>query len=126
METLINKNDIQGLIVRAYPELRSANYVMIQFSDSKKTKEWLLDILPRITIAEIKPDDFALQIAFTYSGISKLIDTKKLEKPFSREFKEGMDISSRQRILGDLDANDPKNWTWGSEQNEPIDAVLMI
>jgi Dyp-type peroxidase family len=126
MENLIEKTDIQGLLVRAYKELGFAYYVMIHFNDPKKAKEWLADIIPKLTTADVKPADFAIQLAFTNSGVAKFIDTQKLQTPFSREFNEGMAVESRQRVLGDYDLSDPKRWVWGNEKKESIDAILMI
>jgi Dyp-type peroxidase family len=129
MEIQLQKEDIQGLLLRSYSELDSACYVMIKFNQIEKAKQWLAGIINKITTANTpKPFLFALQIAFTNHGIEKLRDKNDvILTHFSREFEEGITSEVRKRILGDLDTNDSSLWDWGNEKHDrEIDAVLML
>src|ERR1044071_3579704 len=102
-ETNLEFQDMQGLLARGYGDLPESCYLMLQFGDRTQARRWLGSIAGRISTAAAKETSFALQIAFTYRGISMLLDGVPLSYPFSREFMDGMTTKERQRILGDLE-----------------------
>lgn len=119
-------NNMQGLLIRGFGNLQGAQYVMLNFSDAVQAKGYLKELLPLITPGDEKPTDHALQVAFTYEGISFLQMPAEGLESFSREFKEGMTEPHRQFVLGDSGDNDPKNWEWGSPEQEIIHMLLMV
>jgi Dyp-type peroxidase family len=121
----LEQDDMQGLLVRSYGDLKEACFVMLRFEEVKKGQQWLLKLIPQIALASSKPSTIAVQIAFTNKGLSTFLSSDQLLEPFSREFAEGMVSPSRSRILGDLDTNDPTRWDWGRIDQE-IHAVLML
>ena len=52
-------------------------------------------------------------------------DGKGMISDFPPAFVLGMDSELRRRVLGDADANDPKNWDWGGP-DQHTDAVLLL
>jgi Dyp-type peroxidase family len=120
------RKDIQGLLKRAYKGLPETFYIMLRIHDARRAKEWLGTIVDQITPASVKPDDHALHIAFTFSGIKKLVPIDRLTEPFSREFTEGICKPERSRILGDIEDNKPENWLWNGTPETEVDILLMI
>jgi len=119
-------NDIQGLLIRSYSFLPEACYVMLQFTEQAQVRAFLADLLPDITRASHKRPDLAFHIAFTNTGIARLIPQEQLITGFAPEFTEGLNTKTRSRILGDFDTNAPEKWYWGGDHNPRVDAVLMI
>lgn len=119
-------NDMQGLLVRGYGNLQGAQYLLFRFTEVDSSREYLKKLLPQITKATQKPDDHAIQMAFTYDGLSFMELPDEALQSFSREFKEGMTEPHRQFILGDREENSPENWAWGSKVSGEIHLLLMI
>ena len=122
----INKYDTQGLLIRGYGNLPAACYILLQIQDAEKTKKWLREIESQITRGNTRDQVVGLNLAFTYGAFDKLRLPEKLLKPFSREFQEGMTVSSRARILGDVAENQAENWLWGGPETEPVDVLFML
>lgn len=140
------ESDMQGILKRGYSSLKSARYIFLQITDGHRARIYLKEILPLITNAdkstfkktttEGDPVE-AVQIAFTSSGFKKLGMPDKTLATFSREFVEGMSFSyanpngsggtvhERSTILGDVGANAPSKWRWGSGDNQ-VDCMLML
>src|SRR5258705_8069217 len=116
----LEKDDIQGLLIRGYSNLHEAAFVLLNFSNPENTKAYLSSILPKITSGEKAPDDFALQFAITNLGLQAINIQKEIYESFCRQFKEGMTDEHRRFILGDYEDNDPANWIWGAPQHQPV------
>lgn len=129
-EVQIEKEDIQGLLVRGFKMLNAASYVMLQFSEPGKAKQYLDSLCSRLTDAREEPENVAVQFAFTIDGIKKLQLPRELTGSFSRQFKEGMTESTRRIVLGDVAENAPENWEWGNwsedSQHKVIHGMLML
>jgi Dyp-type peroxidase family len=124
---MLNRGDMQGLILRAYSELPFASYYLLEIVDPILFKLWLAErlIANDVTTSEDRPGqrDHALNLAFTYLGLNRLgVRTKPLPVPnsggltydgFGLEFKEGLVVPERSRFLGDMEENDPWHWSWG-------------
>ncbi len=118
--------EIQGIILRGYAELSCGSYFLLSFPESSKPKNWLIEILPQITVADQKPQSTALQLALTVAGLSRLGLKDEDLKGFALEFQGGMTLPWRGRLLGDDDASAPEEWLWGGPNNPAIAAVLLI
>jgi Dyp-type peroxidase family len=81
------------------------------------------------------PETWALNVAFTRSGLARLGTTEAELARFSDEFYEGMapppDADGRpgrrSSLLGDVDRNSPAHWTWGGwKACNDFDGVLLL
>jgi Dyp-type peroxidase family len=149
--TDLQKDDMQGLIVRGYRTLRAATYILLKITDATAAKQYFSFLVDNGIITNEntnrdekkinKDPDEAVNIAFTSSGISHLT-TPEVLATFSREFIEGMSVrrgtyqtsqsatgkpdpEERAILLGDQDRNHPDLWQWGNEK-KPVDAILMV
>lgn len=125
METLELK-DIQGIIVRGYANMPAAAFVALGIRDVAYAKRWLQDISPRITSADEKKGDSALNIAFTFKALEALgLGTEALDS-FPIELEDGMTTRHKQLFLGDYGSSDPDRWEWGGRMNDPVHILLML
>jgi Dyp-type peroxidase family len=126
----VDRDDVQGLVVRSYRNLHYAAYVPLAFSSSGGARAWLGELLPQLTLAnkssgEVRQDGRAINIAFTRSGLDRLGLTDVVG--FSREFNEGLAGNEhRVRLLGDTGSSAPTNWMWGAPQHPEIHAMLFL
>jgi Dyp-type peroxidase family len=125
MET-IEKNDVQGILVRGYTELPSACFLLLKIKSVISAKSWFRTNITRITPGDQKPLVVAANIAFTLSGLKTLDLDEEIVKTFSFEFQEGMDSPHKQFLLGDYGRSDPANWNWGNSKTDPIHVLLML
>ena len=120
--------DIQGLVLFGYAHAKSAKYLLLEFTDVPKSKQWLSTIAEEITrkskVFDKKREVF--NIAFTYQGFQALGLPQKVLSQFDHEFIEGIDTPHRNRVLGDLGKNAPENWHWGGKHNASVHAVLCV
>ena len=130
----VDERDVQGLIVRSYSALKHAFYVPVAFEDGDPTngRAWVRDLSDGEAVnpasrprQAIEAGGTALNIAFTYAGLSAL-GISKTTTGFSREFMEGMAEEHRQRLLGDTGSGHPDKWTWGGPKNPPVHAFLFL
>lgn len=121
----LETRDIQALVLRAHSELPGARYLLLRVLDAKQARTYLQDVATRITRASVRPETFALQIAFTATGLAALEMAPQVLATFSREFLEGMDQTDRADALGDREKNDPSGWEWG-QKAKAVDALLMV
>lgn len=126
MADTLDLQDIQGLIIRGYGNLRAACYILLEISDPQLAKIWLNALAGTITTGQARPEEKALNIAFTYPGIKKLGLEPAILAIFSNEFINGMAIPHRSLLLGDVEESSPAQWTWGGPSTRPIDMVLML
>src|SRR5690554_4609242 len=119
-------NDMQGLLVRGFGNLQGAQYMLFRFTTIEGATAYIRDLMPLITNAGEKPEDKALQLAFTYQGLRFLNLPEEALSSFSREFKEGMTDNHRRFILGDLGENDPVHWQWGDKKTREIHLLLLL
>ena len=117
--------DIQAIILRGYPKLRSACYLLLTIDQPKRCLEWLTRaVLDRVVSFQSQPEECALNIAFGYSGLQQLGIPETTLHSFSRPFKEGMSVEHRQRSLGDHGESAPDRWLWGGEADR-VDILLL-
>jgi len=119
-------DDIQGIIVRGYSNLKAASFVLLQIGDASKTKLWLAELAGKVQDGATKPTKICLNIAFTFEGLRTLgLDSLALSL-FSNEFQEGMTGEYRSRILGDQGESAPGKWQWGGPKSERIHILLLL
>jgi Dyp-type peroxidase family len=134
-EITLALKDIQGIVLSGYNHTDYVNYMLIQFQDGDKGREWLSQLIWEITSSEpykkapdgskVKPESL-LNIAFTYEGLKVLGLPQQSLDTFSTEFIEGMAEPFRAKQMGDTDDSHPDKWEFGGKTTEPIHAVLMV
>ena len=120
--------DIQGFALRGFGQLAHSGYSFVRLESLIEFKHWLAQALHsrQITPATVRKVEAGqrLCIAFSASGLRKLLGNGFLQASFAPEFIEGMVQEHRSRLLGDLQGNDPEHWRWG--RDDGIDAMLML
>lgn len=135
-------DDIQGLVISGYGHLGHACYLFLQFNDGPQGRAWLDGLIPEIATGAPWPKDennvtlkpsSILNVAFTYSGLRKLVGDEAHLETLPPEFVEGMTFGQRpEKILGDTEDNDPHNWEFGGwneaagKSPEDMHAILII
>jgi deferrochelatase/peroxidase EfeB len=95
--------------------------------DPAKAREWIGGNIGNVTTAAPnRKARCALHLAFTCEGLRKLGVSDKVLGDFSLEFTGGMVDPNRSRRLGDVEANDPKNWQWGVPGKSYPDVVILV
>jgi Dyp-type peroxidase family len=116
--------DVQGIIVRGYPDLLSACFVLIAVRDGATARRWLAG-LP-ITDATVRPTAQAINVAFTHQGLRALGLEEEIANQFSEEFIQGMTAPQRRHALGDSGTNSPDQWLWGGPNTPAVHVLLML
>jgi Dyp-type peroxidase family len=124
--TEIELGDIQGLVARGYSDLNSATYVLLRVDAAEAGRAWLETLLDQVTPAPANPQDIALNVAFTASGLSALGLPDVVLAQFSNEFTAGMTTSHRRRMFGDVDASAPETWSWGGPDTPEPHILLAL
>ena len=120
----IDLQDVQGMILRGYGDLRHARFVLLHIRKEAQSRAWLNRIIEHTTPAASRPLRLAMNVAFTRTGLERLGLRPETLSQFSREFLEGMAHEPRSALLGDVGDSAPANWAWGSA--DEIDAVLFL
>src|SRR5204862_6324783 len=118
--------DVQGLVRFGYGHMTSASYALVNVKNVAAAKDWLRSAPVTSAVAQTPPPKTALNIAFTAPGLRALGISESIIAGFSHEFRGGMAEESRARQLGDVGANAPTNWTWGSHGREPHMAIMFF
>ncbi|GHO96685.1 peroxidase [Reticulibacter mediterranei] len=122
----LDLQDIQGLIIRGYGNLKAACYILLAIDDPRAAKSWLKTLSSSITTGQARPQEHALNLALTYTGIQKLGLAPSALAMFSNEFTAGMTTPHRSLLLGDAEESVPSRWLWGGPATIPVDAVLLL
>jgi Dyp-type peroxidase family len=120
----LDLHDIQGLVARGYGNLPEARFLLLSIRDPDAARGWLATV--PVTRGDERPDDAAVNVAFTSAGLERLGlpgDTLRL---FSNEFFAGMTTPHRRRILGDTGPDAPEAWDWGGPAGPPVHALLLL
>jgi len=124
--SLVDYEDVQGLVRFGYGRMTSASYALVRVKDVAAAKAWLRAAPITNAVEKRSPPTSALQIAFTEPGLTKLGLPPSVRQGFSREFRKGMTIEYRSQLLGDVDHNAPEQWYWGGPGNEPHLLVMFF
>src|SRR5262245_32751698 len=94
-------NDVQGIILRGYELLDAARFFLLEIQDTVAARNWVRDLAGSVTSATARPEESAVNVAFTSKGLEQLGLNKQAFQGFAREFQESMDTDHRRRVLGD-------------------------
>ena len=119
-------DDMQGLIARGYGSLKSARYAVLHIDDPVRARSWLARTAAEVTPAAAHPDDVALNVCVSASGVRKLGISANAFGLFSNEFRTGMATPHRRRALGDVGASAPEFWLWGGPNTSRSICFLLV
>jgi Dyp-type peroxidase family len=122
----IEKEDLQGIIIRGYASLTDARFLLLKFKSVAQVNVWLSQQLSIITTGHQKPTETATNIAFTYEGLQALGLDEDAMNTFAIEFSDGMASPHRQMLLGDYGTSSPQNWRWGGPGNDIVHVMLLL
>lgn len=119
-------DDIQGIVRFGHGRLNEARFLLLEVKSAELACNWL-EHCPVTNAAKADPlPDFAMQVAFTSSGLLALGVESTVIEGFSDEFLAGMGSDkTRSRRLGDTGVNAPENWNWGVDKKLP-QILLML
>ncbi|MFN8642321.1 MAG: peroxidase, partial [Candidatus Binatia bacterium] len=122
--TALELDDIQGIVLRGYDQLRGAVLALLRIDDAVAARRWLAEVASAVTSARREPAQQAINLAFTAAGVAALRGPEVTG--FPTEFLEGMVTPHRSRLLGDCADSAPEGWAWGGPRNQPVHVVLML
>lgn len=134
MDSEIDLEDIQGLILSGYGKKPAARYAMFEITDAEAARAWLGRLLHTLQFGGFRGTrrreppflgDLCCNIAFTHAGLRALALHELALAGFSLPFQEGMAEASRARRLGDDGESAPSNWRWGGP-NQALHGVLAV
>jgi Dyp-type peroxidase family len=122
----VELDDVQGLVRFGYKHLTEACFLLLRVKDPAAARAWLMQVPVASAVKADPLPETALQIALTSEGLRALEVAPELCEEFSTEFVAGMaSDAARARRLGDIGANDPSGWKWGTGERVPHVALLL-
>ncbi|HEY6306476.1 MAG TPA: peroxidase [Candidatus Angelobacter sp.] len=127
MPSSVDYRDVQGLVRFGFARMTEACYLLLRIKDAAAAREWLRNA-PITTAEEKKPlPQTALQLAFTSEGLKKMQVPASVIEGFAAAFRLGMaGEENLSRRLGDIGANSPERWLWGSSGKVPHAVVMLF
>ena len=126
MSSDIDLEEVQGLVVRGFGNLKEARFFLLGIDDRDRARRWLSKLADAVTSAAMRPDRLAINVAFTATGLRALGLAPDAIAGFSFEFRDGMVSEHRTRILGDVGDSSPEKWQWGGPTQRPVDLLVML
>ncbi|MDB5894991.1 MAG: hypothetical protein JWQ88_2522 [Rhodoferax sp.] len=119
-------DDVQGLLRFGYKHHVEAVFLLLRVADREAARAWLAAV-PVNSAATTEPlPATVLQLALTCDGLAALGVPHDITARFSAEFVDGMaGDPGRSRRLGDVGANAPAEWRWGTGHTAPH-VLLML
>jgi len=118
-------DDIQGIVRFGHGHMSGASFYLLRIADRLAAREWLTHAPVTSARAQRPLPETALQVAFTADGLRALGLPSTVVERFADPFVAGMAEEARSRRLGDVGANAPSCWQWGSGANVPHLLVMM-
>ena len=123
--TVLDNNEIQGLVARGYGSLPAARYQLLRIVDGRTARAALGALAERVTNVATRAEA-VVNVAFTYDGLEALGLDEDTLSTFAFEFREGMTAPHRRPILGDHDENAPERWEWGGPDTTAVHLLLIL
>jgi Dyp-type peroxidase family len=122
----IDLADVQGVVTYGYRHLPVARIVLLRATDADRARAWMASLAAQVTNATINPTETAVNVALTASGLGRVGLPAPALALLSDEFQGGMADQHRARMLGDVGASDPGQWTWGAPGQPGLDLLLLL
>lgn len=126
VRSALDLDDVQGLVIRGYSNLPVARFGLFEMRDPDRAPAWLNAVMGDVVSGAERPENRAINIAFSATGLRKLGLAREAMAGFSPEFLEGMITARRSRILGDVETNAPERWDWGGPDGPPVDVLVLV
>jgi deferrochelatase/peroxidase EfeB len=124
--TPIDPKDVQGLVRFGYARLTEACYLLLRIRDATAARAWCAKVPVATAEFQEHTPEFALQVAFSWAGLSRLGLPSDVLAGFSAEFQSGMaGDENRSLRLGDVGPSAPAEWLWGGSTSNP-DVLVML
>lgn len=119
VEPALDLADVQGNILRGY-RVEATAYAFLTVVDAPLARDWLGELADQVTSAERRPEEVAVNVGLTASGLARLGVPARRLAWLPQAFLEGM--ARRAGGLGDPvdDAGDPAGW------HPPFDADGLL
>ncbi len=119
--------EIPGLIFGGFSPLPYGQAIIFRLKKGGSPAEWLNLALHDLSYGQGRPDpkSGATLVAFTSTGLAEIGLSADDLATFPAAFQHGMSDPVRARALGDVDADDPKLWNWGSGDNA-ADGIVLV
>lgn len=120
--------DVQAIIRSGFGKLAGCCYLLLRITDPRAARAWLRSQHPA-TMADLESGYLSeiTQLALSGAGLRALGCAPEVVDSFSAEFAAGMAADpSRSARLGDIAANTPQNWRWGTGEREPHLLVMLF
>src|SRR5256885_16559055 len=85
----LERDDIQGIVARAYPELPAANYLLLSIEDGAAAARRLGTLADTVSAGAERPEAVAVNVAFTSHGLARLGLPPQVLQMFSMPFLAG-------------------------------------
>jgi Dyp-type peroxidase family len=123
--------DVQRLVLRGYPDMPAAAFLLLRVRAPVAARKWLDGLAQGGQITSGESGGGAavttcLNVAFTPTGLATLGVEEKFLRGFADPFLEGMTAEHRRTILGDTGPSRPEEWAWGGPKNPEIHVLLLL
>ncbi|MBS0467791.1 MAG: peroxidase [Proteobacteria bacterium] len=124
--TAVELDDIQGLVRFGYKYHTQSCFLLLRVKDSGAARAWLASAPVSSAATTASPPPTVLQLALSSEGLRALGVAGDIVEAFSADFVSGMGSEpSRSRRLGDMGANAPGQWQWGTGARLPHVLLLL-
>ena len=139
---MLDLNEIQGLVFRAYGDLRRSAYLLLTVTDRTQAAQTLKGLIDGVQTAGHKSrhrphargdgsmrapahlrdyPGLRINIALTHEGLGALGYPNQTLDDFPAAFSFGMaEPPQRNRVLGDTGKSDPRHWTFRDRQGHVL------
>lgn len=107
-------DDIQGVVLGAYPKLPWARYLILRIDDPGAARVWLGTLAGDVATAETSRPPSACNVAVSFAGLERLGLPPDALATFPWALRQGMVTEYRSRLLGDRGRSAPQHWCWGA------------
>lgn len=126
MAETVERDDVQGLVVRGYGDLRSARFLLGEVIRPEPARAWLGTLVGRIGSGTSRGAASAVNVALTAAGLAALGLPREVLAGFAEPFLEGMTADHRRRALGDEGDRAPERWQWGGPAGPEVHVLLLV
>ncbi len=111
MGSLLELDQIQGIVLHGRPMPYFGAYLIFRVEDALLARNLIGRLIPHVTSAadwENPRENAWINVAFSYSGLCRLGVDETILREFPAEFRQGM--AARSGFLGDVGECDPSLW----------------
>lgn len=141
----LETEEIQNLVFGGSRHLPNGRCLLVNFGKTprKTIQNWLHKVRGDINWGDTKPEDQAVYLAFSRTGLAKLglnYDHERQtacgvtapdcfqndESNFPPAFELGMAHPTREHVMKDTGESAPDKWIWGGTEKTAVDAAIIL